>query len=727
LSSASLALVMSAGLAAAEPVRAPVASDADARAAALEAKMTDAERIQMLHSLFPRPERNGKPLPVGAIKSASFTAANPRLGIPALLETDASLGVAWVNGSRGDGATPLASGLSLASTWSSEVAYRGSAMIASEARAKGFNVLLAGGVNLTREPRNGRNFEYLGEDPLLAGTLAGETIRAIQASHMISTVKHFAVNPQETGRMVANSVISEEAARESDLLAFQIAIERGHPGAVMCSYNAYNGPHACQSDFLLNRVLKGDWKYPGFVMSDWGAVRNVKDALAGLDRQSGEDLDMDYYFAKGLPSAVQTDPAMARRVHDMTRRMLRSMFEGGLFDDPPKVQPIDFAVDAAISRAGAQSGIVLLKNNGVLPLLKTAKTVAVIGGYANLGVMAGGGSSLVQPPEGPGLKINIGGPMRVMSMHPSAPLTALRNKLGKDVKVVFDEGVYPASAAKTARNADVVIVFATQWTTEGADAADLSLPQGQDAVVEAVTAANPNAIVVLETGGPVLMPWLDKAGAVVEAWYPGGRGGEAIADVLTGDVNPSGRLPVTFPKSLDQLPRLVLDDTPDPNREPGSQSKTLAAFDVNYNIEGSDVGYRWYARKGLTPLFPFGFGLSYTTFSYADLQITGGKTLTVSFTVKNDGAVKGRDVPQVYVTDRAGAPGIRLIGWGDVDLAPGATQRVTVKVDPRLLANWSAKTGSWVVPGGVYQVKVARSAPTAELQASTRVSGSTFH
>ena len=310
------AFVVSAVMAPTVPaVAQPAPGSPDARAAELEARMTDEERVRLLHSTFARPDRTSKPLPEGAIASASYTPGNPRLGIPALHETDASLGVASVNGLRHDGATALPSSLSLASTWDREVARRGSALIAKEARAKGFNVLLAGGVNLAREPRNGRNFEYLGEDPLLSGTLAGETVRAIQAAHMISTVKHFAVNPQETGRHVANSVLSDAAAHDSDLLAFRIAIDIGQPGAVMCAYNLYNGPHACQSSYLLNETLKREWRYPGFVMSDWGAVRDVRDLLAGLDRQSGEELDDRFYFADDLLAAARNDKALHARLH----------------------------------------------------------------------------------------------------------------------------------------------------------------------------------------------------------------------------------------------------------------------------------------------------------------------------------------------------------------------------------------------------------------------------
>jgi beta-glucosidase len=687
----------------------------DQRAAALEARMTDAERLRVLHSTFARPDRTGKPLPEGAIISAAFTPGIPRLGIPALHETDASLGVAWVNGQRHDGATALPSSLSLASTWDREVARRGSALIAKEARAKGFNVLLAGGVNLAREPRNGRNFEYLGEDPLLAGTLAGETVRAIQAAHMISTVKHFAVNPQETGRHVANSLLSDVAAHDSDLLAFKIAIEIGQPGAVMCAYNRYNGPHACQSQYLLNDTLKKEWQFPGFVMSDWGAVRDVRDLLAGLDRQSGEELDDKFYFADELLAAAQSDRAMRARMRDAVRRMLRSMFASGLFDDPPTIEPIDAIAGDAVARDAAAAGIVLLKNGGVLPLLRTAQRIAVIGGYAHAGVMSGGGSSQVEPAAGPAISFQPAEARRSIDVHPAPPLAAIRARLPKDARVRFIDGYSPAGAAALAADADIAIVFATQWMSEGVDAPDLSLPQGQNAVIAAVAAANPRTIVVLETGGPVLMPWLDDVQAVLEAWYPGSSGGEAIADVLFGDANPAGRLPITFPASLEQLPRPRLDDTSDPARDIGSQSHALRGFDVDYNIEGADVGYRWFARTGAKPLFPFGYGLSYTRFGYSDLQVTGGDALRISFSVTNEGERAGKDVPQVYVVDRAGTKGVRLIGWDNVSLAPGETRRVEVSADPRVLGDWSTQRRGWQVRGGDYTVNVGHASDRADL------------
>ena len=691
------------------------AGSPDERAAALEARMTDAERVQLLHSTFARPDRTGKPLPDGAIVSASFTAGVPRLSIPALRETDASLGVAWVNGLRHDGATALPSSLSLASTWDRDVARRGSALIAKEARAKGFNVLLAGGVNLAREPRNGRNFEYLGEDPLLAGTLAGETVRAIQAAHMISTVKHFALNAQETGRHIVNSRLSDAAAHDSDLLAFKIAIEVGQPGAVMCAYNRYNGPHACQSRYLLDDVLKGEWHFPGFVMSDWGAVRDVRDMLAGLDRQSGEELDDKPYFADDLLALAEKDRALHARMRDAVRRMLRSMFAAGLFDDPPTIEPLDVAAGDAVARDAAAAGIVLLKNDGVLPLLRSAQRVAVIGGFAHLGVMSGGGSSQVEPAAGPAITFRPAEARRNVEIQPSSPLAAIKARLSADARVRFNDGYSPAGAAALAADADVAIVFATQWMSEGVDAADLSLPQGQDAVIAAVAAANPRTVVVLETGGPVLMPWLKDVPAVLEAWYPGSSGGEAIADVLFGDANPAGRLPITFPASLAQLPRPKLDDTPDPSRDVGSQSHALQGFDVSYDVEGADVGYRWFARTGATPLFPFGYGLSFTRFAYSNLEVTGGDTLRIRFSVTNEGDRAGKDVPQVYVVGRAGTKGLRLVGWSNVALAPGETRRVEVVADPRVLGDWSMQKRGWQLREGDYVVQVGHASDRADL------------
>ncbi|HEY2009208.1 MAG TPA: glycoside hydrolase family 3 C-terminal domain-containing protein [Rhizomicrobium sp.] len=700
-----------AGAAWAEPAS-NAANDPDARAAALVRQMTHEERNLLLHGFFSRPNQINKLPQIGAPYAAGYTPGIARLGIPQLAESDASLGVAWIDGKRARNATALPSSMALASTWDLQIAYNGSAAIAQDARASGLNVLLAGGVNLTREPRNGRNFEYLGEDPLLAGTLAGETIRAIQDQHVMSTIKHYALNAQETQQSAVGVTISEAAARESDLLAFEIAIDRGNPGAVMCAYNHFNGPFACGSEFLLNKVLKQDWHYPGFVMSDWGANHSTADALAGLDRESGEEFDSQIFFGTPLAALDGKDPVYTARVTDMNQRILRSMIANHLFDDPARIGNPDIARGEAAARAQEAAGAVLLRNNGILPLLRTARRIAVIGGYANIGVMSGGGSSQVAPQSGPALAIPTtfaADEWQAMFLMPGSPVKAIATR-APAAHVTFDDGAYPAFAAARARDADVAIVFATQWTSEGMDVPDLNLPGGQDALIAAVAAANPHTIVVLETGGPVLMPWLDKTAAVLEAWYPGIKGADAIADILFGDVNPSGRLPITFPASLEQLPRPTLD--------------ALFNFDghttVNYDVEGSDVGYRWYARKGLTPLFPFGFGLTYTSFRYENLELRSeGNSLAASFTVTNTGNRQGRDIPQVYVTGRGGTKGQRLVGWAIVDLAPGASTRVTVEADPRILSDWSMARQRWSMPAGRYDVTVNSSAASASLSGST--------
>jgi beta-glucosidase len=690
----------------------------DPRAVALVKQMTPQERTILLHGFWSRPDRTHRPLPPGAEPGAGYTPAIPRLNIPALQESDASIGVSWINGQRTKGGTALPSGLALASTWDLKIAYAGSAAIAQDARASGMNVLLAGGVDLTREPRNGRNFEYLGEDPLLAGVLVGETIRAIQDQHVLSTIKHFALNAQETARHDASADIGEAAARESDLLAFEIGIERGHPGAVMCAYNRYNGPYACGSDWLLNKVLKQDWKYPGFVMSDWGAVYDTSFAMAGLDRQSGEELDAKEWFGAPLAALDGKDAAYTARITDMNTRILSAMFASHLFDDVPKPGALDVARGEAAALAEARAGIVLLKNSGFLPLPKTAKNVVLIGGYANAGVMSGGGSSQVQPARGPAGQIptSFDNGRRAM-LHPDPPLDAIKAKLGADVKVTYDDGRYLDDAVHKAAAADVVILFATQFTAEGEDVPDINLPDNQNALIAAITTANPRTIVVLETGGPVAMPWVDKPAAILEAWYPGIKGGQAIADILFGDVNPSGRLPITFPVSLDQTPRPKLD---------GLYDADVSKLHINYDIEGSDAGYRWYDRKNITPLFAFGHGLSYTSFKYDDLKVTGGKTLHVSFRVTNTGSRAGRDTPQVYVTDRAGKKGQRLIGWGNVELAPGASQTVAVEADARLLADWSVEKHGWNVPAGKYDVVVSASAVAPRQSGSAKVTGQTL-
>ena len=674
--------------------------DPDARAAALVEQMTLEEKIRLVHGHYPnvmteRPE--GVPL------SAGYVPGIPRLGIPAQRMTDASLGVAAAHQHEHDN-TALPSGLALAATWDPRIAYRGGATIGSEARTRGFNVMLAGGVNLTREPRGGRNFEYAGEDPLLAGIMVGESVRGIQSNDIVATVKHFALNAQETGRDVINVVMDEAEMRESDLLAFQKAIEISDPGAIMCAYNKVGGDYACESA-MLTSIAREDWGWKGWMMSDWGAVYStVKAVKSGLDQQMGEELDEWVWFGAMLGRAIDSGALRQAQLDAMVSRILRSYFAHGVMDNPVTagVAP-DLAVNAHVPLDAAHRGIVLLKNEGnALPLAASARSIAVIGGSANLGVWSGGGSSQVKPGEIVLLPPPVPAPVfiRAIYLHPSPPLDAIRAAAPR-AQIGFASGRNVAQAVEAARNAEVAVVFASQFTMEGQDAA-MKLDGEQDALIAAVAAANPNTIVVLQTGGAVTMPWLDDVRAVVEAWYPGGRGGEAIADILFGTVNPSGRLPITFPADEAQLPNPVLPGSllPRGNEIGNTQPEP---FDVTYP-EGADTGYRWYTRTGAPPLFPFGHGLSYTSFEHTapsfDIE-----QLAASFTVTNPGARAGIDTPQLYLAPPGQQP--RLVGWARAELEPGESGNYAVRIDPRFAASFDSAAKQWVLPAGRYTLRLA--------------------
>ena len=684
-------------------------SQADTWASETLSKMTPDERLSLLRGkmVFRMPKDQW---PQGITPSAGFLPGIPHLGIPPLVETDASLGVANMGGfmRQDDVATALPSGAAMAASWNPALMEKAGVMIGAEARAKGFNVMLAGGVNLVREPRNGRNFEYLGEDPLLAGVMAGRQIRGIQSNHMISTVKHYAFNDQETGRMIMSVNLDEAAQRESDLLAFEIAIEIGNPGSVMCGYNRINGVYACENTFLLNRVLRNDWGYKGWVMSDWGAV-HTPSIREGLDQESGTGPGEKPYFGAMLKDALKAGDVTQADIDQSASRILRSMYSHGLVDHPITHAAIDYNADADIAQAMAEEGIVLLKNQGnLLPLSDTAKRILVVGGHADKGVPAGGGSSQVYPAGGPSLTLaKPGAAYYAKRLYmPSAPVAALR-EVRPDARVSYDDGTDPARAAKAAKSADIVVVFAEQFTSEGYDAPTLSLPGKQDALIATVAAANPNTVVVLETGGPVLMPWIDQVNAVVAAWYAGQRGGEAIARVLSGEVNPSGKLAMTFPRSTSQLPNPKLPGLAMATAKPGSDiyqiDKSTRAFDVTYP-EGADVGYRWYDHSGFKPLFAFGHGLSYTRFTYRDLAISNLPAPAVSFTLNNSGKRQGAEVAQLYAT----VDGVRrLVGWSKVSLKPGETRNVSITIAPRLLADFDVDKQNWVIAAGSYKLEVS--------------------
>jgi beta-glucosidase len=682
----------------------------------LLAALTLREKIGLVHSPM-GVVRGEVPKPDGAVGSAGYNPGVPRLGVPALEETDASLGIANPGGVRpGAAATTLPSGLSLAASFDPATARATGAAIGVEARAAGFGVLLAGGVNLMREPRCGRNFEYLGEDALLAGTLAGESIAGIQSQGVISTVKHLAVNSQETGRMVVSSEIGQAAARESDLLAFELAIEGGRPGSVMSAYNRYCGQPCSQSTFLLSTVLKQDWGFEGFVMSDWGGtLSTVEAALAGLDRQSGEVLDPEVYFGEPLLDAVRSGAVPAERLDDMVRRVLVAMLTAGLMDPRPKPD-VDLVAHAALSRRAAAGGTVLLANDGTLPLDRGLRRLLIVGDHADVGVLSGGGSSQVTPPG----SILEPGPFRTRAYHRSSMLDALR-ELMPDAQVDHVRASDRSAAVAAGARADVVVVVGEQWTTEGQDVPDLSLPDEQDALIAEVAAANPRTVVVLHTGGPVLMPWLDEVAAVVEGWYPGSEGGEALASVLTGTTEPSGRLPVTFPRDTAQLPRPELHDPTAVTSNPGSPRE--GHFAESYDIEGADVGYRWFEREGMAPLFWFGFGLSYTTFGYADLSVsTGAGGVQASVEVTNTGDRAGVAVPQFYAARPDGTA--RLVGWQRLELAPGGSARGYAAVDSRLLSRWDVDAQEWQLVEGPYEFSAGADAGDRSLRAQVELRGS---
>ncbi|HEV2597882.1 beta-glucosidase [Sphingopyxis sp.] len=694
------------------------------RALGLVAQLTLDEKLSLVVSSFPYISPRARELDMPMC--SGFTRGCERLGIPDLRIIDASLGVANVLEMRpGDSATALPSSLATGASFDPGLAFAGGAMIGSEARAKGFNVMLAGGINLARDPWAGRNFEYIGEDALLTGVLGGASVAGVQSNRIGATLKHFVLNSQETGRMVADARIDTTDLRESDLLAFEIAIEICQPASIMTSYNRINGEYGGEHAELINDVLKGEWNYPGWVMSDWGAVHSTeKAALAGLDQESGIELDEmlngAIFFTDRLRDAVEAGRVPESRIDDMAARILGAMIAVGALDPADEEPQIDETRNAGIAQQVAEAGAVLLRNEGgMLPLGEDIRTIAVIGGRADCGVPSGGGSSQVRSRAGVPYERPLDGGDAAWfcreTDHGSSPLEALRKRLPQ-ADIRYADGVDIDAAAALAREADVAIIFATQWQCEAIDALTLALPGEQDRLIEAVSAANPDVVVVLETGGPVLMPWLSSVRAVLEAWFPGERGGEAIARLLLGDANPSGRLPITFPATDEQAPRTEPGGLAEvaaraAARAAGDPAATVAPFAIDY-VEGANAGYRWYEISGHVPLFPFGFGLSYTSFSYHDLSVEreGGRP-RVSFDVENTGGRSGADVPQVYVraADRLGRESWRLAGFARTELAAGERKRVTIELDARTYSRWDDAAKKWAVPEGPLALAVSRS------------------
>ncbi len=686
----------------------------DRRADLAVAQMTLDEKLILVHGL----DVWGSPPPPQWLGGAGFAPGIARLGIPDVQSTDGRSGVGRA-GSRGRYATALPSALALAASWDLRLAGDFGRLLGKECRELGFHISLGGTANLVRELRNGRNFECFGEDPILIGKMIARELKATQEQGVVANINRFAVNDQETGRTEYNVVMDRRTMRETDLLAFEIAVKESGVGTVMGAYNRVNGVYACENSYLLNDLLKKTWAFKGWVMSDWGATHStVKSVLAGFD----QEMPGGVYLGAALKAAVEKGDVPVARLNDMVHRILRTELACGVLDEPRVQRAVNPFTGADVAQRVAERSIVLLKNaGGQLPLKASGtQSIAVIGSHADAGVLSGGGSDQVDPAGGNAV------PGDRAVWHPSPPLKAIRAR-APHAKVAYDPGTDFATAAKLAAASAVAIVFVHQHTTEGADVPDLSLPDKQDRLIAHVAAANPHTIVVLETGGPVTMPWIDNVGAVLQAWYPGIRGGEAIARILFGDVNPSAKLPVTVPKSEADLPQVKLPQAPPVPAATASAKRTPApAFEIHYT-EGLKVGYKWFDAQGKEPLFPFGFGLSYTTYSYSELKATPqGKKVQVSYKLSNTGRRGGVEIAQVYVSlpPSAGEPPRRLAAWDKVQLAPGQTKTVTRLIDPLCLSIFDAGKDAWALLSGDYVIHVGGSSRSTPLNETVHIGDS---
>jgi beta-glucosidase len=661
-------------------------AQAEQQARALASKMTLSQDLTLMHGVSPGATPDGT---VGA------TPAIPSLGIPAVNQQDGPAGV----GDGVSGVTQLPAPVDLAAAWDPNLADCYGKVIGTEERNKGVEEVYGPTINIVRVPQWGRAFEALGEDPYLDGTVAAAEVNGIQSQGEMAQLKHFAVYNQETNRNTSadNSIVSTRAIQEIYTPAWTTVIDKANPSSVMCSYSTVNGQFACQNPYLLNTVLTSQLGYQGFVGSDYGATHStVASANAGLAQEQPEST----YFGAALQQAVQNGQVSQETINAAVIKILTQMYRFRLFTDYPTGNIGATVTNAADQQAGlgvAEAGTTLLKNtNAVLPYATTTTSVAVIGADASTAPMTDGGGSA--------------------GVVPSAtvtPLQGIKNTVSSGTTVTYDDGSNVTTAAIDAKNAKEAVVFVNDQETEGADRSSLQLPGNQDQLIAAVAAANPRTVVVLNTGAPVLMPWLSQVAGVVEAWYPGQDDGTAIANVLFGHVNPSGHLPVTFPASATETPVST------PQQFPGVNGQ------VNYS-EGIDVGYRWYTQNNVTPLFPFGYGLSYTTFSYSGLRVipaqteatgSGGPLAVVTATVTNTGKVAGADVAQLYLTDPAssGEPPRQLAGYQRVSLQPGQSTRVTFTLDARSLSYWNDAANGYVVPDGAFTAYLGDSSASADL------------
>ncbi len=659
---------------------------ADARARKLVHEMTLDEKVEELHG----------------IRDAShyrYVPGIPRLGIPGLRVANGPAGV----GPAGDhpqlSATALPAPISLAASWDVKAASLYGEIIGKEARDLAYGLLEGPDVNIMRVPQNGRTFEAYGEDPYLTSEIAVQVIEGIQSQHVIANVKHYDANNQESDRFRVNEIVGERALHEIYLPAFKAAVTQARVGSLMCAYPRVNGVYNCENDLLLKHILKTRWRFNGFVTSDFGATHStVASALAGLDLE----MPTGVYFGDRLKAAVQSGRVPISVIDDKLVRRFRTMMELGVFDHPPERAPIPAKQDGAIALRLAEDGMVLLKNRGGLLPLNPAQlhSIAVIGPYAEAAMTGGGGSS------------------RVIPLYTVSPMQGITERAGPYVTVSFADGAEISLAAAMARAADVALVMVGDHETEGRDHS-LSLSGNQDQLIEAVAAANPRTVVVLKTGSAVLMPWIDRVPAILEAWYPGEEDGNAVAAVLFGDVDPSGRLPLTFPKSLADLPAST------PAQYPGID-------DVAHYSEGIFIGYRHYDARNIEPLFPFGYGLSYTKFTFTHLTITPNSAsasapgVTVDVNVTNSGERPGSEVVELYVgiPSRPGVPEPpkQLERFEKLQLGPGQTGHAHFVLGARAFAYWNTHTHGWTVAPDVYPIMVGASSSDIRLQGKVRLS-----
>ena len=665
------------------------AADADARARRIVKQMTLEEKITELHGIGDKVHRRLVP-------------GIPRLGIPPLVVANGPCGVGPGDERKQLPATALPAPIGLAATWDPALATRYGVIIGKEALDLDDTLLEGPDINIARVPQNGRTFEAFGEDPFLAGRMSVNEIQGIQSQGEIANVKHYAANNQETDRFSINEIVSERALREIYLPAFEASIKEGHSASIMSAYPRVNGHFCSENDELLDEILKKEWNFQGFITSDFGAVHStVPSAMATLDLE----MPNGKYFGKALEAAVESNAVPMSVIDDKLVRRFRTMIEYGFFDHPQGMKPISVEADGAEARRIAEEGMVLLKNDGhFLPLdKKNIHSVAVIGPYAAKAMSGGGGSSHVVP------------------LYTVEPVAGIQKLAGADVKVTFDNGENISNAVALAKSADAAIVMVGDRESEGRDHA-ITLANGQDELVEAVAAANPHTIVVLKTGSAILMPWINQAPAILEAWYPGQEDGNAVAAVLFGDVNPSGKLPLTFPKQLSDLPANT------PEQYPGVDGV------VKYT-EGIFVGYRHYDAQNIEPLFPFGFGLSYTTFGYKNLSVSAHKislkhnpspTVTIEFDVTNTGKRAGEEIAELYIglpsTADVPQPPKQLKGFKKISIKTGKTRHIRLRLDARALSYWNMANHDWEILPGTYRVMVGGSSRDLPLQSTFDVS-----